>query len=538
MGWMSSFCLSPGRVFVPYDHSSLRSTWESLVAILAIPPRVHCPDADDLHFARGSETYGRAPVRGVWYSILLHVSVMALLVQLSFAPPVSGARQLALREYELTTIDLSKYLPALRSRGPGGAPGRGTKPERPPARGATSHHPKMTLVSAPIRPDNTRQTIIQPDSPPDLRIPFELNVPNVIIPSQMPALKRPMPSTIRAPQNATGVAAVEKVSAPQIQSEITARLDFPLDRAPQLPVPPPPPAAGSADGSATPSNQGPLILLTVGGRPAGLDHSLALPPGNRYGEFSISPDGGLPGSPGGVPGGDPDGGRGGKGAGGDGVSTGPGAGGNGGGGEGSAKSGIPISVSGSAAGAGAEATNGEEERLQGTVASLGIYAVPGSVVAPPNLLQVTSGPGGGGGLRVYGVLRGSKVHTTYLSMPGKSWTLQYCQLAAASSTPEHRSPAKVVQFGPGLVPPIPEARFDFRRENVPAEKSHEMIILHGVISETGTVRDVRVLQGVTSELDKAATEALRRWEFRPATLGGRPVAVEILVGIPAASSAN
>jgi TonB family protein len=86
-----------------------------------------------------------------------------------------------------------------------------------------------------------------------------------------------------------------------------------------------------------------------------------------------------------------------------------------------------------------------------------------------------------------------------------------------------------------LVPPSPEEQFDFERPPLSKGRYREMIILHGVIREDGSVDDLRVVQGLLDMVDQAAVAAFGRWRFRPALRDGKPVAVEVLVGIPALS---
>jgi hypothetical protein len=51
------------------------------------------------------------------------------------------------------------------------------------------------------------------------------------------------------------------------------------------------------------------------------------------------------------------------------------------------------------------------------------------------------------------------------------------------------------------------------------------------------VDGLQVYQGLLPEMDEAARTALARWKFTPAMRGGKPLAVEILVGIPNTPSA-
>jgi len=56
--------------------------------------------------------------------------------------------------------------------------------------------------------------------------------------------------------------------------------------------------------------------------------------------------------------------------------------------------------------------------------------------------------------------------------------------------------------------------------------------LQGVIREDGSLGELRVLRGFQAEADQAALAAFSRWKFKPALREGKPVAVDILVGIP------
>ncbi|MGH9787793.1 MAG: energy transducer TonB [Candidatus Acidiferrales bacterium] len=146
-------------------------------------------------------------------------------------------------------------------------------------------------------------------------------------------------------------------------------------------------------------------------------------------------------------------------------------------------------------------------------------------------LTVTTGPTGGGGLRVYGVLHGGKIYSVYLPMPGKSWVLQYC-IASQDGSRSARSRTVAARLDHGLVPPSPREQFDFRRPPVPADKADELIVLHGTIREDGSIGDLRVLRGVDPVADEAALAAFSQWKFDPALRDGKPVLLNILVGVP------
>ena len=174
--------------------------------------------------------------------------------------------------------------------------------------------------------------------------------------------------------------------------------------------------------------------------------------------------------------------------------------------------------------------------LPNSVPANWIYPVASVPATPRSGILVSAGPVGGGGLHVYGVLRGSRISTTYLPMPHKNWILQYSPAAEAGSAPDRGSGQIVATLKDSLTPPWAEKRFDFRRPALPPQKSNLMIILHGEIQEDGTVNGLKVHQGVQPDADQIALAAFSQWKFRPATRGGKPIRVEILVGIPAAGA--
>lgn len=149
-----------------------------------------------------------------------------------------------------------------------------------------------------------------------------------------------------------------------------------------------------------------------------------------------------------------------------------------------------------------------------------------------NSLVVSAGPIGGGGLNVYGALNCGKIYSVFLPMPGKNWSLQYCVKLTEQMPSGSRS--TVIHLDKPLVPPDADLahRFDFKRITVAVEKAHRAIVLKGVIDADGSVQQLVVYQGVTPEMDEAARLAFSRWQFKPAMKDGKPIEVQILVGIP------
>jgi len=517
----------------------------------------------------------RRSTPGLFSSFLLHFSVIFLLVRFPIAKFLAQPNTPSRTEhvvYMLHPLNLADYFPTLKPPGPGGKPGQGNRPNRPPARGSTAFHPTLTIISNPPHPDNSRQTIVQSNSPPELKIPHEIRLPNILIgatvppppaprpPPPAPAAPKPIETHVvvpsRAPTPLPAAPALALVAPPN--PLLNPALPVPLPAppappsAPSPPTPPPQPSRTSEakaldelDTRRTPSSGAGLLSLSV--EPAPSAESVALPPGNRQGAFSISPAGGKEGSPGGVPGGDAlGGGAGGNGPAGD-ASTGLGSGDKGGGGGGKGAPG-EASSSGSS---GTGGSGGGAGPIPG--ASVSISGAPGSnkdgvlpsffaatavyPVTPPGprrpMMVVTSGPTGGGGLQVYGVLRGKKIYTIYLPMPDKNWILQYCARDSSGATQDRERPSVEIQLEVPIVPPAAVEQFDFHRPPVPAAdpSRRDMIILQGVILEDGSVGELKVYKGF-GVVDQAALAAFNRWKFRPAQRSNKPIAVEILVGIP------
>ena len=523
-----------------------RSIGQALVAIWETDPQVQ---SIGLHCTRAWPK-NHSSVPGLFSSFLLHFSLVLLLVRLpvsSFLVQPSKAREHRTDQvvYVLHPLNLADYFPTLKPGGPGGKPGQGNRPELPPARGGTIFHPKLTIISNPPHPDNNRQTIRQPSSPPELKIPYELRLPNILIgkvpppPAQRPAPPvAPKPSAIEIPVARPTLAPAPLPSAPALA---LVPLPNPFLHS-ALPVSPPPPPAPPTQSSsareattsdeqnkqATPSEGAGLLSLSVA--PASSAESMALPPGNRQGAFSISPEGGKEGSPGGVPTGDArGGGSGGNGAGGD-ASMGLGPGDKGGGGGSSV---VATSVAGESVSISGGPNGNKDGVLPSFYAATMVYPVAPPAPRHPGMV-VTAGPSGGGGLQVYGVLKGGKIYTIYLPMPGKNWILQYCPHDSSAASQVRQSHSVELRLDPGIVPPSAVEQFDFYRP--PVSKSYtdrkEMIILQGVIREDGSVGELKVLQGLHETVDQAALAAFSRWKFRPAQRSTKPIAVEILVGIP------
>jgi uncharacterized membrane protein YgcG len=441
--------------------------------------------------------------------------------------------------YTLANPERHLKAPTIRPPGPGSTPGSGTMPELPPVPGASASHAALFAVSHPKTPDNDHQTILQPLTQPDLKMKADLKLPNLFL-SKPQAPKAPLqfnPKSVKPLQRATHevTTVAPTLTSANVQQPLTDAL-LATNQNPRLAVP-----IGAAPAPNMPSRENGVSanvgapefeasgtpgqgLLILGVNPGTSADMVALPPGNRYGQFSVEPGGNGTGAPGGQPSDSPNGGTGG-GAGGGNESSGVGSGTSGGGGGDSGTPGI-VSVRG----------NGGTSESLGTlqperVASM-VFAMPKISGPRHDALMVAAGPMGGGGLDVYGALHCGKIYTVFLPAAGKAWSLQFCQTAAPGAQPVPKAYANVVHMEQALVPPEAETRFDFKRTPLPFEKLHKNVILKGRIDEDGKVADLKIFHGLSDEMDAAAKLAFSQWTFKPAVKAGKPVSIDILVGIP------
>lgn len=476
--------------------------------------------------------------RSLGASFVLHCCFLALAIYLpqaipASASPLNDAAAFTGKIYYRVPVVQAPKLPRLAPTGPGGRPGAGSTAVRLPALGSTVQRPNMTIVSRPVHPDNFRQTIFQPSSPPDLKITTDQKLPNIVFGQALERLKAPLnPNDTKPSLTNRRFSPVEapSLSESSQKSPLTSLLP-PADTQPKLAIPV---SGGGAPIQRTASNSGDPSggnsdvagLVVLGVDPAGSAAQVSLPAGNRWGQFSIAPPGADNGSPGGDPNGSASGGTGSGNSAGD-ASTGVGHGSSGGGGGASGVPG-PVSVSGSG-------TGGSGGMLDPSLPVNMIYPV----AAPPlnirrNTLVISAGPIGGGGLNVYGALKCGKIYSIFLPMPGRNWSMQYCDSSADAKTVSSGGYTAVIRLENPLIPPDVDMthRFDFKRVPVPIEKAHRSIVLKGTLAVDGTVQHVTVYQGVMPQMDEAARLAFSRWHFKPAMRNGKPVEVQILVGVP------
>lgn len=524
------------RLFVRRDR--FLSDWRGSIAALVSrsdPASSHAVN-HFLHCVNLART--RFSGRSLGASFLLHCCAIALAIYLpqaipAHASPLAEEPAFTGKIYYRVPVVPAPKLPRIAPTGPGGRPGAGSVAVRLPALGSTVRRPNMVIVSRPVHPDNFHQTIFQPSSPPDLKITTDQKVPNIVFGQALQRLKAPLdPNNAKPSMTNRQISAVEAPSlSPGTQKSPLTSLLPPSETQPRLAIPVSGgggPIQRTVANSGDPSggNSDAAGLVALGVDPSGSADQVSLPPGNRWGEFSIAPPGTENGSPGGDPNGTRSGGTGAGTSAGD-ASTGVGHGNTGGGGGASGTAG-PVSVSGSG-------TGGDGGMLDPTLPVNMIYPV----AAPPlnirrNTLVISAGPIGGGGLNVYGALKCGKIYSIFLPMPGRNWSMQYCDNSADAKTVSPAGYTAVIKLENPLLPPDVEMahRYDFKRTPVPIEKAHRSIVLKGIIGTDGAVQHVVVYQGVTDRMDEAARLAFSKWHFKPAMRNGKPVEVQILVGIP------
>jgi hypothetical protein len=471
-------------------------------------------------------------------SVLVHCIFLAFLAYSprflpSNAPPRLSTQFSNERIYYRIPLLDPANLPRIAPAGPGGHSGSGSVRAPIPALGSAAIHPSVTIISKPIHPDNVRQTIYQPSSPPDLKIAMEQKLPDIVslppVQAPKPALNLDIAKPVQASRN------LPDIAAPKIDADSSAPMTTllkPSNTLPRLAIPlageamrmqSPKLSPGSVSG-APPALPGNIVALGID--PVAPTDQISLPGGNRWGEFSIGPAGRDPGSPGGVASGTAGAGIGKEGPGGD-ASNGLGSGDTGGGGG-------KLGVSGAISISGPGAVSGSIGRLDPLLPINMVFPVPHALSVRRNTFVVAAGPVGGGGLNVYGILECGTIYSIFLPMPGKNWSLQYCEKSSETHKSVAAAPRTVLTLEKPVVPPDVDLnqRFDFKRLPLPADNSHRTIILQGVIAIDGSVQHLVVHQGVLQEMDEAARIAFSRWMFKPAMRDGKPVEVQILVGIP------
>jgi TonB family protein len=107
-----------------------------------------------------------------------------------------------------------------------------------------------------------------------------------------------------------------------------------------------------------------------------------------------------------------------------------------------------------------------------------------------------------------------------LNSASGSWVVRFAELRHDATPGDLASPTAVHKVDPAY--PL-----ELMRQGVAGT-----VMLYAVIHADGTVGNVRVLRSIDERLDQFASEALVRWQFRPATRNGNAVDLEAVFQIP------
>jgi protein TonB len=461
-------------------------------------------------------------------SVLLHAMALAILwtISIAWVRQQKILDRAAFDRSSLITYTPEEYLPPLDT----GA-SRPAKPQK-----GSPIYAKQPILSVPPEADNRAQTIV---APPDLKLDRDVPLPNIIATGAVaPAVPLEATQTrlnrIVAPETQVIAPAPEvefahdRVMQAAMKSEVVAPPpDLTQSRsqsrgavglvnispsdviapAPQLtlaeqhlaargghlpggavqPVAPPPSVASAAGTHAS----GRLIALGI--HPVAPNGPVAVPEGNRRGQFAANPLGkqDAAGSPD-LPGSNAEA----KSAG---VKTGN---------RGALPPGLYV-------GDARHAREMASLSSSGTPASGAQADSRAASTVPDNKLTDVDRQ----------VFAGKRLYEMRLNMPNLnsasgSWVMKFAELDSGKHEGELLTPVLMEKIDPGY--PL-----ELMRTNV-----HGMVTLYAVIHPDGKVGNIRVLSSPDDRLDGYAARALARWKFAPAERAGKAVALEAVVEIP------
>jgi TonB family protein len=421
---------------------------------------------------------------------------------------------------------------------------------------------KQEILSVPPNPDNNHQTIV---TPPNIKLKQDVALPNIVAWTPVPAAQ-PIAASARSasqrkvpqlePQVVGPAADVSQVKPklqmpPELQPSVvepaltpdqlklkTGQLNMaqlePQVAVPKLPVPAQR-ASGETDNAAkkaaeaaapgpqpnvqgigSTKSQGQLIALSL--NPSDVRGPIAMPSGNRSGEFHASPAGkpDAPGTPNLA-----------------GTGSGTGAGNGSGTGNGAGNgNGLPPGISVGAPPPGATtsavakppAGKPDADASKAMIAAAMKPSIPSirDRQPPPPPPTLSDDPDRSIESRVFGSRRSYKL---IMNMPNLtsvtgSWIIHFAELKPTDDKSALSAPVATMKVDPAYPP-------DVLRDKVEGK-----VTLYAVIRADGVVDEIRVLDSLDSRLDATAMRALARWHFQPATKNGEPVALEAVVEVP------
>ena len=527
----------------------------NLAAYVSALPKVPA-DRTDASMFRSSRLPRKSRGRSLLASGLLHIGVIACLVTLPSLPnPLAQhSERLVPSDHKIIWYNQAGLLPAI-SPADSARASKGPKKVTPAvSRKRMAFAPVQVIISKPPKPDNARQTIIQPDAP-ELKILSHVPVPNIVRWTGAVAPPRPavaeekrelarisvphLPAPVVSAIPTEPLKPMEPIKPPDLTRKLSevAIAVVPSVAVPKLPVPQAPPLTSAvstkkaADIPAPPTlPSGPAStinadalrnLIVVGTAPAPPDEKMIVPPGNRAGEFAMSPQGSKDEKDSGEPGKGGSSGDGGM----------PGLGGGN-----AAEIHMPnLSISGGKPGG--PPGGGSPGGAAGGGPSLPQHSERTPAVSGEDLSKLIAKatrpsllPEMSRGRRVEPPFFGGKhVYTLSINMPNLtsgsgSWVLLFAELDDAprsqDESEELSSPVAMRKIDPQYTPSAVRDRIE------------GTVMLAAHILRDGRVSNVHVMRGVDPRLDSSAMEALTEWEFVPAKRKGVPVDLEVLVQIP------
>ncbi len=119
----------------------------------------------------------------------------------------------------------------------------------------------------------------------------------------------------------------------------------------------------------------------------------------------------------------------------------------------------------------------------------------------------------GGAFNFYGSLKGDKVYTIYIETVLGTSVMQYADPTSA----EH-------PYAEDLTAPQPV------HTDLPAGLPHSRLVITCILTPSGLLRDLRVLEPGPAVMTSKVLAALSNWKFRPAWRGDQPVEVNAILG--------
>src|ERR1700722_18221187 len=340
----------------PVSGEREKTSWFSLLGTLF--EKVHFPT-----FREPVRLFRQTPLlpfrvagRSLSVSVVLHIGLILLIpLALSYVATqeISSYADAEIEPQRMIYYQLPKESPNERLRkitpkGEGGQPGAGQLQALLQKIGSETDARKIVIVSKPVRPDNKRQTIYQPATPPDLKIDMDLKLPNMIGGPTTPIAKpkmhveakdsRPMQARRNAEKAmAPNLAAVNAAVPTNLAAATVAQphLAVPINESrpkqaqvevgqanaptlsetnmatatnlgeayragePKAPEAPAAPSTESSNGNGKPTKDEPVQtagdgkgVVVVSVDPADVAALAKLPAGNRWGDFTIAPGGG------------------------------------------------------------------------------------------------------------------------------------------------------------------------------------------------------------------------------------------------------